>query len=213
MGIASNTESIDVNGNGSPINVSVRWFGGFYGNNFHASSAMLARYWGTAEIGGCPTFEVEETLRPQYGPVDYAYNSLYARHKPWVDGGARRSGLGERVSRIRNATEKALVWDAARINAGIPDRTPWGYPTTGNVVFNAPATPTNDPNFHGRHATKGNIVFVDGHAELREPAYFDTYNGGLNLATQRKFNIGDIDRDGDHTTNEMYCVSDPKEMQ
>ena len=216
MGSASGSEQVDP-GTGTPVNMTIRWFGGWYGNTFHGPSAMLARYWGTADVGGCPTFEVDETLRPMYGPVDYAYNSIYARHKPWVDGNANpahpqarywKSGLGVKVSTIRNASEKALVWDAARINAGIPDRTPWGYPTTGNVL-----NQNHDPNFHGRHAGKGNVVFVDGHAEVREPWYFDTYNGGLTLATQKKFNIGDIDRDGDHATNELYCVSDPGELR
>ena len=66
------SESIDVNNNGTPVNVLVRWFGGLYGSpqRFYGPASMLSRYWGTADIGGCPTFEVEEFLRPQYGPVD-----------------------------------------------------------------------------------------------------------------------------------------------
>lgn len=206
------SEQIDVTGTGTTVNVLVRWFGGLYGTpqQFYGPGSMLARYWGTADIGGCPSFEVHEFLRPQYGPVDYAYNSIFARHKGWTVGGTQRTGFGVKISTIRNSTEKALVWDAARLQNGVPDRTPWGYPTTGNVTQ---TPPTTDNNFHGRHAGKGNIIFVDGHAELREPAFFANYTGGQALADLKKFNIGDIDRDGDNTTNEMYCVNDPKENQ
>jgi prepilin-type processing-associated H-X9-DG protein/prepilin-type N-terminal cleavage/methylation domain-containing protein len=211
-------EAIDVTGTGGatpPVNVLVRWFGGLYGTpqQFYAPASMLAPYWGTADIGGCPTFEVDDLLRPQYGPVDYAYNSLFARHKDWTTGGTLRTGLGVKVSRIRDASNKALVWDAARLNGVLPDRTPWGYPTTGNVTFNPPAAPQTDPNFHGRHNHKGNIGFVDGHAEAMEPRIFDTYSGGQNVAVLKQFKIGDIDRDGDPATNEMYCVDDVKQKQ
>jgi prepilin-type processing-associated H-X9-DG protein/prepilin-type N-terminal cleavage/methylation domain-containing protein len=215
MGIASDSEMIDVTGGGAPTQkVLVRWFGGLYGTpqKFYAPAAMLAKYWGTADVGGCPTFEVDDFLRPQYGPVDYAYNSMYARHWDWVEGGKPamiaagkapyyRSGLGVKVSRIRNGAEKALVWDAARLNGDQPDRTPWGYPTTGNVLDNK-----SDPNFHGRHNRKGNVGFVDGHVEGVVPAYFGTYTGGQSPDMLKQFNIGDIDRDGDSSTNEMYQV-------
>ena len=216
MGIAADKELIDVGG-GAPVNVSVRWFGGFNGSTFYGSAAMLAKYWGVADVGGCPTFEVDELLRPEYGPVDYAYNSIYARHWAWVEGGKPaviaagkgpyyRSGLGVKVSRIRDGAEKALVWDAARFNAGKADRTPWGYPTTGNVL-----TVKSDSNFHGRHNKKGNVGFVDGHCEPFEPVYFDSYSGGQDPAVLKQLNIGDIDRDRDSTTNEMYSVADKSE--
>jgi prepilin-type N-terminal cleavage/methylation domain-containing protein/prepilin-type processing-associated H-X9-DG protein len=217
------SEMIDVTGNGAaPVSVLVRWFGGLYGSprglygspqKFYPQSAMLAPYWGVADVGGCPSFEVNDFLRPQYGPVDYAYNSLYGRHKNWTLGGRERSGYGVKLSRIRKASEKALVWDSARLESGLPDRTPWGYPTTGNVTFTPPALPKTDPNFHGRHGFKGNVGFADGHAESIEPTYFAAYSGGQDPATLKKFHIGDIDRDKDNTTNEMYAVDDAKQMQ
>jgi prepilin-type processing-associated H-X9-DG protein/prepilin-type N-terminal cleavage/methylation domain-containing protein len=210
------SESIDVTGTGAPpVSVLVRWFGGLYGapQQFYAPAAMLAPYWGTADVGGCPSFELNDVLRPQYGPVDYAYNSIYGRHNDWAVGGARRNGLGVKITRIRSASEKALVWDSARLQSGLLDRTPWGYPTTGNVFFTPPATPKTDPNFHGRHARKGNVGFVDGHVEAIEPRIFPAYNGGQDVNALKKFNIGDIDRDNDNTTNEMYCVDDVKQLQ
>jgi prepilin-type N-terminal cleavage/methylation domain-containing protein/prepilin-type processing-associated H-X9-DG protein len=196
----SGSEVFDIDG--TNYTVLVRWFGGLYGTpqKFHAPASMLAKYWGTASVGGCPTFEVDDVLRPQYGPVDYAYNSIFARHKEWV-APATRNGLGVKLSKIRRSSEKAVVWDAARLDSGRLDRTPWGYPTTGNVNNNR-----TDPNFHGRHNRRGNVGWADGSVTSIEPTFFDTYNGGQSVALLKQFRVGDIDRDGDHETNEMYSV-------
>jgi prepilin-type N-terminal cleavage/methylation domain-containing protein/prepilin-type processing-associated H-X9-DG protein len=53
--------------NGVQTNVNVRWFGGFYGSpqRFHGPASMLEEYWGQADVGGCPSFEVDDWLRPQ----------------------------------------------------------------------------------------------------------------------------------------------------
>jgi prepilin-type N-terminal cleavage/methylation domain-containing protein/prepilin-type processing-associated H-X9-DG protein len=188
---------------GANYNVLVRWFGGLYGTpqKFHPPAAMLAKYWGTANVAGCPTLEFDDVFRPQYGPVDYAYNAIYARHRDWAAGGTLRNGLGVKLSRIRRSSEKALVWDSARIESGQIDRTPWGYPTTGNVNNNK-----TDPNFHGRHSRRGNVGWADGSVTPIEPAYFETYNGGQIAALLKHLRVGDIDRDGDNKTNEMYVV-------
>lgn len=189
--------------NGAPQTVLVRWFGGLYGSpqKFHPQAAMLAKYWGTATVGGCPTFDMDDYFRPQYGPVDYAYNDIYARHKDWAAGGTLRSGFGVRLSKIRNPAEKAVIWDAARLDGIKLDRTPWGYPTTGNVNNNL-----TDPNFHARHNKRGNVGWADGHASSFEPAFFNSYNGGQDPKVLKDRRIGDIDRDRDQTTNEMYRV-------
>jgi prepilin-type processing-associated H-X9-DG protein/prepilin-type N-terminal cleavage/methylation domain-containing protein len=189
--------------NGTPTTVLVRWFGGLYGSpqKFHAPASMLAKYWGTANVAGCPSLEFDDFFRPQYGPVDYAYNAIYARHKDWALGGTLRNGLGVKMSRIRRSSDKAVVWDAARLNGGTLDRTPWGYPTTGNVNNDK-----TDPNFHGRHNRRGNVGWLDGSVRPIEPAYFDSYNGGQDPLLLKQLRIGDIDRDGDNKTNEMYTV-------
>ncbi|HEV2293508.1 MAG TPA: prepilin-type N-terminal cleavage/methylation domain-containing protein [Tepidisphaeraceae bacterium] len=188
---------------GTNYNVPVRWFGGWYGSpaRFYAPAAMLAKYWGTASVAGCPSFEVDDVMRPQYGPVDYAYNAIFARHKDWPLGGTFRNGLGVKLSRIRRSSEKAVVWDSARLNNGRLDRTPWGYPTTGNVNNDK-----HDPNFHGRHNRRGNVGWADGSVTAVDPVFFDTYNDRQDPAQQRQFLVGDIDRDGDHATNEVYAV-------
>ena len=200
---SAGTGSMSATIDGSPQTVLIRWFGGLYGSpqRFYPEASMLAPYWGTASVGGCPSLDLDEFSRPQYGPVDYAYNSIFARHKDWAAGGSLRTGFGVKITQVRNPTGKAVIWDAARLEAGVPDRTPWGYPTTGNVNNNR-----TDPNFHGRHLKFGNVGWLDGHAGAFEPAHFASYNGGQDPAVLKQFNIGDIDQDRDQTTNEMYRV-------
>ena len=199
IGSRKNSEPFEVNG--VTTNVFVRWFGGFYGapQRFFAPASMLDEYWGLADVGGCPSFEVEEYLRPQYGPVDYAYNSLFGRQAEWVAGGAKRNGLGVKIHRIVNPSLKALAWDAARVQSGKLDRTPWGYPSTG-------WSGKHDPNFHARHGVLGNVVFADGHAESMQPHYFDSFNSGLDPAVARRLQVGLIDRDNDINTDDMYSI-------
>ena len=187
-------------------NVLVRWFGGLYGTSpqkFHAQSGLLYEYLGTAEVGGCPTFlEMAEHLRPQYGPVCYAYSSILGRHAEWVgppSAPVRDRTGGVKLTRVRNASEKALLWDSIRIQSGKLDRTPWGYPTTG---WNA----KHEPNFHGRHGINGNVAWADGHCSPFTPYYFDTHNNGGDPGLHKQLHVGVIDRDDDQTTDEMYRV-------
>jgi prepilin-type processing-associated H-X9-DG protein len=203
-GAGDGTEMFQVDG--VEKKMLVRWFGGWNSKEktFYPPASMLAKYLGSATVAGCPSFEVDEVFSTEYGPVDYAYNSLFARHYEWattVTSKRDRSGFGVKLSRIRRPAEKAMLWDSARLDGKVLDRTPWGYPTTGNVLKDK-----SEPNFHGRHNKRGNVGWADGHVSAIEPAYFDNYNGGQDPELLRRYRVGDIDRDGDNTTNEMYVV-------
>lgn len=209
------TASVEVNG--VPMNMSIRWFGGFQGSTFYPEGSPLRKYWGKATVAGCPTFEVDDLIRPEYGPVDYAYNTLYGRQYEWVVGNNNTltpnvedkkrlmSGYGIKLAKIRRSSDKALTWDSARLNGTVIDRIPWGYPTAGFSTA-VPAVLATQPTFHARHNKRGNVGWADGHASPAEPAFFPSYNGGQNISLLKKYNIGDIDRDGDHATSEMYSI-------
>lgn len=213
--ISSGTAQLPING--QTWTVAVRWYGGAYGPTsltspnvtdgiFYGPASPLARYWGSANVGGCPSFlEVSEMSRIGYGPTAYAYNAL-AGHQfantLTYPGVVFNTAVGEKLSRIRNASQKAAVWDSARIQAGktLIERIPWGYPTTGY-----PSTHQPEPSFHGRHGRMGNVGWFDGHASSLEPTYFDTYNGTTADTTLlRKTHLGVIETDKDLTTDEHY---------
>ena len=177
----------------------LRWFGGWTspGNAYTPEAGVMRRYLGTASVSGCPSFTDADAFSTMYGPCDYAYNSVLADWQRYVSTGVE---YGVKLTRVRRPTDKAVVWDSARVNGGKLDRLAWGYPTTGN--FNsAPATPT--PNFHGRHRGRGNVAWADGHAGPFEPYYFE-YTAGSDAAKSKAYHLGVIDDDGDLTTNEHY---------
>ena len=194
-------QTLDVNH--APQSVYVRWFGGWYGanNTFTPEGSILKRYWGTANIGGCPSFlEQSDLLRTMYGPSDYAYSTVAADWKRYVSTGLE---YGLKLSRFRDAASKAAMWDSAWINGGKIDRLAWGYPTSGNFNNNS-TTPT----FHGRHHGNGNVGWLDGHASAVAPYYFSTFvgSGAPDPAICRQNHLGLIDDDGDITTDEHYKV-------
>ena len=206
-----------MNVNGTERQVAVRWYGGAYGpgaspnvtnGDFWGPASPLTPYWGTASVSGCPTFaHVNEIFRKGYGPVAYAYNA-FAGHQfatvAQMPGFTFDTRVGEKLSRFKRAADKAAVWDSARVPAGetILDRTPWGYPTSGNPN---PSANNPDPNFHGRHGQYGNVGWFDGHASSFRPRYFDSYGGNTaDPNILRKLHIGNIDSDGDLKTDEHY---------
>lgn len=211
------TATVDVDGVPT-TGIAVRWFGGWSGSKFVPAASPVAKFWGKATVAGCPTFEVDDLIRPEYGPVDYAYNWYFGRQYEWTVGNALpaaqierkkqlMNGVGVKLSRIRRSAEKAVVWDAARVNGAAIDRIPWGYPTTG-FATTEPPTFNKQPTFHARHNNKtGNVGFADGHAEAFPVTWFPSYTpGGPTLERLKQTVIGDIDRDKDQSTSEMYVV-------
>jgi prepilin-type processing-associated H-X9-DG protein len=200
--------------NGVDTRVARRWYGGAYGpgvnpnvttGTFYQEASPLHRYWGTANVQSCPSFiDVETLLRPGYGPLGYAYSDVCGRGVN--DEGNNATGPGLKLSKFRKSSEKAAIWDAARIMPPsiVFDRVPWGYPTTGN-----PGNGKAEPNFHGRHKGRGSVGWLDGHATSIEPKYFSSFPTfpQINPGLMKSRRIGNIDTDGDQTTDEHFVPS------
>ena len=198
--------------NGTNTTVAVRWYGGAYGpggvtgGTFYPPASPLAPYWGNASVSGCPSFQAAaDVFRVGYGPVAYAYNAFaghqFRTYAQWP--GEVVSQLhGEKITKFKKPAQKAAVWDSARVPAGAVaiDRTPWGYPTSGNPNNGVP-----DPNFHGRHANYGNVGWFDGHASSVQPKYFEYYGPATaNPGVLKNLRVGNIDSDGILSTDEHY---------
>lgn len=177
--------------------ISIQWFGGMIGSTgeFFSDKGLLSPYWGTAQIGGCESFDFDD-LRTFYGPVDYAYS--------WYLAGRVDAGGVAKLSNLGSPSRTAAFWDSARLNnwhytPGNLDRTPWGKPTTAE-----------EPNFHGRHLGKGNVGWADGHASAFEPvqtrAGYSLFGGGVSAEDMEWYGLGEIDGDGDPLTDDLYDV-------
>ena len=176
--------------------VSRYWFAGWdSGLVYHPEAALLRPYWGNAQVGGCPTFQMDGS-RPFYGPVDYAYNAIVGEFLSWNPDPAL-TGRGAKLVAVQRPAEKALFFDSARVDEGVLDRTPWGYPPSRGQA-----------NFHGRHNGHGNVGWADGHAGSFEPVYYYAQHladaGGA--VDPKSVHVGTIDEDGDITTDELFAL-------
>lgn len=62
----------------------------------------------------------------------------------------------------------------------------------------------NYPTFQARHNATGNVLWADGHVKAMKPVYRSTDFSVFTPAPFLKNNLGDIDGDGDLTTNEFF---------
>lgn len=127
-------------------------------------------------------------LRTKVGFTGYGYNYAYLGYGSSVNYGA-----------IEDVSNTVAFGSSARINN-------WEHATPtleGNPYLDPPTS--NFPGFQGRHNGVGNIVWTDGHAKARKPIFrTGTFGYGFNANDFTPINLGDIDQDGDLTTNELF---------
>jgi prepilin-type processing-associated H-X9-DG protein/prepilin-type N-terminal cleavage/methylation domain-containing protein len=194
------TVNFMVNGVSTPV--SRKWFIGWTSGNVPVpDGALLAPYWGTASISGCPSATDNDIIRTYYGHCDYAYNSTIANMAQ--DTAISPKGCGVKLVRIKIASEKACVWDSLRFFNGAVDRAVWGYPSSGNYNNDS-----FEPNVNGRHRGYANVGWADGHVSAVMPYYFSSYinSAGADPAVCKQLHIGLIDTDGNQATDEHYRI-------
>lgn len=72
----------------------------------------------------------------------------------------------------------------------------------GNTYLEPPSA--NYPNFHARASGRGIVLWADGHVRSWVPAWRTATTGGLPATTWRQNALGDIDADGDFTTDDLF---------
>ena len=99
------------------------------------------------------------------------------------------------------SSRTVLMADAAKIDN-------YDYPTPTLVANTYLDPPSNGyPGFQARHNGVGDVLWVDGHVKAMRPIYRSGsfgYNNGYNAKDFIAQNLGDIDDDGDLTTDELF---------
>lgn len=170
----------------------VFWWGSWDGATLHADEGLLRPYKKSARIQPCPSLGgLSGALQlPGYG---YYHGFLSPFRVPTFHVAPAS------LSSIGAPSETVAFADAARINsrdkATLEGSAEMGVPSGGH------------PTFHARHGGTGNVLFADGHVKAMKPTYSSSVSGYEIQTFRRTFRrneLGDLDRDGDLSTNEYF---------
>ncbi|MCC6729988.1 MAG: DUF1559 domain-containing protein [Chthonomonadales bacterium] len=160
------------------------------------SEGLIQPYMRNAQIQACPSFRND--LRVTIGLTGYGYN--YAYLCPFVSTGSPYTiqVMPVALAAIKSPADTVFIADAAR----------WNVRTTpaeleGNTFLDPPSAAY--PGFHARHTGSGSVLWVDGHVKAEHPVYrAGTFGAGYNADDFKRQHLGDIDRDGDLSTDELF---------
>lgn len=179
---------------GDSAKVAARyWWGTRAGSTYQVSRALLRPYLSDDRALGCPSFVAREAN--YRAPSGYAYNAdtlapTDYRSRPYRP-------IAVDLAQIEDKARTVAFADAAQLDRH-----------NALVASTYLSSPSSDyPNFHARHDGSGNVLFCDGHIKAMRPIYrptnFQTV-AGIAAATLRQNHLGDIDDDGDLTTDELF---------
>lgn len=173
------------------------WWASFNGltNTRDERGGLLYPYMRNSIIQACPSFAND--LRPTVGHTGYGYNYRYL--SPYVQTGPYTYDIRPvSLASIQTPAQTVFLADAARLNYRLQP------PRLESETFLEPPS-ANAPRFHGRHLGRGNVAWADGHAGSFAPSYRSgTFGQGYQASDHRAVNLGDIDSDGDMTTDELF---------
>jgi prepilin-type N-terminal cleavage/methylation domain-containing protein/prepilin-type processing-associated H-X9-DG protein len=149
--------------------------------------SFLYPYMRNAAIQACPSFR--ESRAYQYGLLGYGYNYVYlSPMRP-----PTYTPIAVALAQINSPAETAWLADSAQWRT-------WGAgaPAFEGTGFLEPPS-YNNPTFHGRHNSMGNVLWCDGHAKVFKPVL----RTEATYEPHRRYNLGNIDRDGNPQTDEL----------
>ena len=177
---------------------SCYWWGGWNGSTLTGSGGLLYPYMKSSQINACPSFA--NTLRTNQGLTGYAYNVDFLSPTDYPAPAYLPVPLPTKLAQISDTAKTVMFGDSAQLNNGTELRS--------ETYFSAPSS--SFPNFHARHLETGNVLFCDGHVKATKPVYrtgtfgywpsYDQYDS----EKFREEHIGDVDEDGDLTTDELF---------
>ncbi|MCC6445072.1 MAG: prepilin-type N-terminal cleavage/methylation domain-containing protein [Armatimonadetes bacterium] len=171
----------------------IGWWGGYDGARIVPNTSYLYPYTRHEGIKACPSWE--NPPNSWWGVTGYGYNWFYF---PGNDG----SGLqAVSLAAVRTPAETVAFCDAARIMYYNP-----ADPTflEGSAYIQPPSF--DYPSFHARHNGTGLVAWADGHVKVEKPKIMRSVYlwGSTSVDIVTGHHLGDIDRDGDPNTDELF---------
>ena len=178
------------------------WWGSFDGSTLRESEGLLQPYMKSGQIQACPSFE--NRLRASVGLTGYAYNNSFLSPSDYGPAPTYTEiPIAVGLSQIQSPAETVAMADSAQIS------TSSGTPILrGNTYLSTPSSAY--PALHGRHNGMANVLWADGHVKASPPIFRSGsfgYMGAYNATYFTPHNLGDLDRDGDLTTNELFDLN------
>ena len=173
------------------------FWGSFDGTTLRESEGLLYPYTKNAGVQQDPSFD--SRLRTPIGLTGYGYNYAYLSPSDFLPPSWEEVPRSVNYGQIGQVADTVAFATCARINN-------WSYamPTLeGNAYLDPPSF--SYPTFHGRHSGMGSIAWADGHAKSRKPVFRQgNFGFGFNATDFTPKNLGDIDQDGNMTTDELF---------
>lgn len=196
-----NDDAMAPGGYTGPGTGTTYWWGYVEGKTLDETRGPLYPYTKSKGIQADPAFD--NRLRSVMGSTGFAYNSAYLgpidypapTYAPQILKAVPFTAVGSPAETVGFAT-------GARINT-------FDY-TTPTLEANSFLSPPSEeyPSFHGRHNGFGIVLWVDGHANARKPVLRQgSFGYGYDGATFAKQNLGEIDGDGDLTTDDLFDLN------
>lgn len=179
------------------IGKSYYFWGSFDGTKLSEEEGLLYPYTKSKGIQVDPSFD--NRLRTALGFTGYGYNYVYLSPSNYLPPSYDEVPKPVNYSEIGQAADTVSFASCARINNWA-----YGVPTLeGNAYLDPPSS--QFPSFQGRHSGMGVVAWSDGHAKARKPVFRSgSFGYGFNSSDFTQKNLGDIDSDGDLTTDELF---------
>ncbi len=173
------------------------WWGFWDGTKLDETKGLLYPYTKGKGIQADPSFP--NNLRKAIGLTGYGYNYGYLSPTSYAPPTWEPMPKPVSAGQLGSPSDTVAFASAARMNN-------WEFAKAtleGSALIDPPSA--NFPSFHGRHNGFGVVLWTDGHAKAIKPLLrTGTFGYGFDAKDFRPIHLGDIDRDGDLTTNELF---------
>lgn len=173
------------------------WWGSYDGTRLREEEGLLYPYTRSKGIQSDPTLPAGQ--RTAIGLTGYGYNYNYLSPSDYPAPDYVETPRAVSYANIAAVAETVTFATSARMSYATP------HVVEGNTYLEPPSS--EYPTFQGRHSGAGIVGWADGHVKGLKPAFRTGtfgYEGAYNASEFIPASLGDIDRDGDLTTDELF---------